>query len=129
MLFHTWTFVFFFLIFYPVYLALRKTRAGTPWLLLASYVFYAAWSTSYLLLIFWSTTVDYLAVVAMARVPMMEGPWISTFTPGSGSPSSSVTVPVNLPSRTDWARATLTWRKATDSRRTKVVERIFFVMS
>lgn len=67
MLFHTWTFAVFFLIFYPVYLALRKTRAGTPWLLLASYVFYGAWNPSYLLLIVWSTTVDYLAVVAMAR--------------------------------------------------------------
>jgi hypothetical protein len=40
MLFQTWTFLLFFLIFYPVYLVLKKTRLRTPWLLLASYVFY-----------------------------------------------------------------------------------------
>ena len=39
MLFHTWTFVLFFLIVYPVYLALKGTRFKLPWLLAASYVF------------------------------------------------------------------------------------------
>ncbi|MBN2474198.1 MAG: MBOAT family protein [Pirellulales bacterium] len=67
MLFHTWTFAAFFLIFYSVYLLLRKTRARTPWLLLASYVFYGWWNPLYLSLILWSTSVDYVAVVAMAR--------------------------------------------------------------
>ncbi|NQT38970.1 MAG: MBOAT family protein [Planctomycetes bacterium] len=67
MLFHTWTFAVFFLIFYPIFLALRKTRAGTPWLLLASYVFYGFWNPLYLLLILWSTTVDYVAVLGMSR--------------------------------------------------------------
>ncbi len=66
MLFHTWTFVLFFLIFYAVYLALKGTWLRTPWLLLASYVFYGWWNPLYLLLILWSTTVDYLAVVGMA---------------------------------------------------------------
>ena len=75
MLFHTWTFAVFFLIFYPVYLLLRKTRARTPWLLLASYVFYGWWSPLYLLLILWSTGVDYFAVVAMARTSRKK-PWL-----------------------------------------------------
>ncbi|NOX53614.1 MAG: MBOAT family protein [Planctomycetes bacterium] len=67
MLFHTWTFVVFFAIFYPIYLLVRNTRARVPWLLLASYVFYGWWNPLYLLLILWSTTVDYLAVIGMAK--------------------------------------------------------------
>ena len=67
MLFHTWTFVLFFLLVYPVYLAVKGTRMREPWLLLASYVFYGWWNPFYLLLILYSTTVDYLAVVAMSR--------------------------------------------------------------
>ncbi len=67
MLFHTWTFVLFLLILYPVYLAVKGTRLKLPWLLLASYTFYGWWNPLYLLLILWSTTVDYLAVIAMSR--------------------------------------------------------------
>jgi len=67
MLFHTWTFVLFFLIVYPVYLLLKSTRLRLPWLLAASYVFYGWWNPLYLVLILWSTTVDYLAVVGMSR--------------------------------------------------------------
>ncbi len=66
MLFHTWTFVLFFCIVYPVYLATRDTGFKLPWLLAASYVFYGWWNPLYLLLIVGSTTVDYLAVRAMA---------------------------------------------------------------
>jgi alginate O-acetyltransferase complex protein AlgI len=58
MLFHTWTFALFFLIFYPVYLALKQTRLKIPWMLLASYVFYGWWNPLYLILILWSTSVD-----------------------------------------------------------------------
>ncbi len=67
MLFHTWTFVLFFLIFYPVYLAVRRGRFRTVWLLIASYVFYGWWNPFYLFLIFWSTSVDYFAVTRMVR--------------------------------------------------------------
>jgi len=67
MLFHTWTFALFFAIVYPGYLLLKGTRFKLPWLLLASYVFYGWWNPLYLLLILYSTTVDYLAVVGMAR--------------------------------------------------------------
>ncbi|KPK82951.1 MAG: hypothetical protein AMJ81_08800 [Phycisphaerae bacterium SM23_33] len=67
MLFHTWIFVVFFLLAYPVYLAVKATRWREPWLLLASYVFYAWWNPLYLLLIARCTLMDYLAVLLMAR--------------------------------------------------------------
>ena len=67
MLFHTWVFVAFFLIVYPVYLLARDTRLRLPWLLLASYVFYGWWNPLYLLLILWSTSIDYLVVRQMSR--------------------------------------------------------------
>ena len=76
MLFHTWTFVLFFLIFYPVYLIVKGTRFKVSWLLVASYVFYGWWNPLYLLLILWSTTVDYLAVVGMARGGRRK-PWLA----------------------------------------------------
>jgi D-alanyl-lipoteichoic acid acyltransferase DltB (MBOAT superfamily) len=67
MLFHTWIFLAFFLVVYPVFLLVRRTPLKAPWLLLSSYVFYGWWNPVYLVLIVWSTTVDYFAVVAMAR--------------------------------------------------------------
>jgi len=75
MLFHTWTFVLFFVVVYPVYLGLKHTRFKLPWLLLASYVFYGWWNPYYLILIAWSTTVDYLAVMGMARSRRRK-PWL-----------------------------------------------------
>lgn len=76
MLFHTWVFLAFFLVFYPVYLAVKATPLRLPWLLAASYVFYGWWNPVYLLLIVWSTGVDYLAVLAMARTPWKK-PWLT----------------------------------------------------
>ena len=67
MLFHSWIFLVFFAIVYPVYLLVKGTRFRSLWLLLASYVFYGWWNPLYLLLIAYSTAVDYLAVLAMAR--------------------------------------------------------------
>ena len=55
MLFHTWIFLLFFILFYGIFLALKKTRFREPWLLVASYVFYGWWNPLYLLLIVWST--------------------------------------------------------------------------
>ena len=69
MLFHTWSFVAFFLVFYPVYLAVKSGRCRDPWLLLSSYVFYAWWNPLYLLLITYSTLVDYFVVLRMVRSP------------------------------------------------------------
>jgi alginate O-acetyltransferase complex protein AlgI len=67
MLFHTWTFAVFFLITYSVYLALRRTSYWLPWLLIASYVFYGWWNPLYLLLILYSTLLDYFAVILIER--------------------------------------------------------------
>jgi len=76
MLFHTWTFLAFFLVVYPGFLLLKRTRFKAPWLLAASYFFYMCWNPVYLLLIVWSTTVDYLAVVAMAKTRWKK-PWLA----------------------------------------------------
>ena len=75
MLFHTWTFALFFLVVYAVYLTVRRTWLRLPWLLLASYVFYGWWNPLYLVLILWSTTVDYVAVLLMAR-GRRRAPWL-----------------------------------------------------
>ena len=67
MLFHTWPFVLFFLIVYPTYLALKRTRLRLPWLLAASYFFYACFNPLYLILIAYSTTLDYTVVAIMEK--------------------------------------------------------------
>jgi len=75
MLFHTWTFVVFFAIFYPVYRAVKGTRLEMAWLVVASYVFYGWWNPLYLLIILYGTVVDYLIVVGMERWPRRKG-WL-----------------------------------------------------
>jgi alginate O-acetyltransferase complex protein AlgI len=67
LLFQSWAFAVFFLIVYPIHLALKNTRLRDAWLLIASYVFYAWASPWYLILILWSTLVDYTMVVLMSR--------------------------------------------------------------
>ncbi len=67
MLFHTWPFALFFIIVYPAYLALKNTRFRVPWLLAASYFFYACLNPLYLILIAYSTLLDYIVVMKMAK--------------------------------------------------------------
>ncbi len=67
MLFHTWTFLLFFIVVYAGYIALRKTRFWLHWLLVASYVFYGWWNPLYLTLIVYSTLLDYVLVILMDR--------------------------------------------------------------
>ncbi len=67
MLFHTWPFFVFFSIVYGVFLLVRNTRLRGPWLFLASYVFYGWWNPLYLLLIAYSTALDYYVVSFMER--------------------------------------------------------------
>ena len=67
MLFHTWVFLVFFLIVYPVHLLLRRTRFMALWLIIASYIFYGWWNPWYLLLLFGTSAVDYLMVLLMER--------------------------------------------------------------
>ena len=76
MLFHSWIFLLFFLLFYPVFLLTRHTRFRDPWLLACSYLFYGWWNPLYLVLIAWSTTVDYSMVALMART-RKRGRWLT----------------------------------------------------
>jgi D-alanyl-lipoteichoic acid acyltransferase DltB (MBOAT superfamily) len=69
MLFHTLPFLVFMLIVLPGFFALRRTRLWIPWLLTASYCFYAWWNPYYLLLVFYSTALDYLLVTLMDHCP------------------------------------------------------------
>jgi len=65
MLFNSLQFAVFFLLVYGVYLALSR-RAQNRWLLLASYLFYAAWDWRFLGLIVASTVIDYSVGLAIA---------------------------------------------------------------
>jgi len=67
MYFHTWPFVIFFLIVYPTYLALKGTRFRLPVLLASSYFFYAWLNPLYLVLIAYSSALDYTVVAKMAK--------------------------------------------------------------
>jgi D-alanyl-lipoteichoic acid acyltransferase DltB (MBOAT superfamily) len=66
MLFNSLTFVVFLVIVYGVWRLLPGVRSRNAWLLLGSYVFYAAWDWRFLGLIFASTLVDYVAARTMA---------------------------------------------------------------
>ena len=67
MLFHTWPFVLFFLISYSIYLLLKETKFRLPWLLAASYVFYAWFNPLYPILLFYATSFDYIVVLMMEK--------------------------------------------------------------
>jgi alginate O-acetyltransferase complex protein AlgI len=67
MLFHTWPFALFFIVVYPIYLALKNTKLRLPWLLAVSYFFYACFNPLYLILIAYSTLLDYFVVTKMAK--------------------------------------------------------------
>src|SRR3954447_11496629 len=70
MLFHTWTFLLFMAVVVPVLFALRRTRLWIPWLLIASYTFYGWWNPYYLILVFYSTLLDFILVALMDHCPM-----------------------------------------------------------
>jgi alginate O-acetyltransferase complex protein AlgI len=69
MLFHTWTFLVFFAVVLCGFYTLKQTRFWLPWLMLASYVFYGWWNPYYLILILYSTALDYWVVQWMDRCP------------------------------------------------------------
>src|SRR3989442_13575847 len=70
MLFHTWTFLIFMAVVLPVLFALRRTRLWIPWLLIASYTFYGWWNPYYLILVFYSTLLDFVLVALMDHCPV-----------------------------------------------------------
>jgi D-alanyl-lipoteichoic acid acyltransferase DltB (MBOAT superfamily) len=67
MLFHTWIFLPFFLIAYAVYLAVKRTKFENLWILVASYVFYGWWNPLFLIIITYSTVIDYIVVAIMEK--------------------------------------------------------------
>jgi alginate O-acetyltransferase complex protein AlgI len=75
MLFHTWTFLLFMAVVLPVLFALRRTRWWIPWLLVASYTFYGWWNPYYLILVFYSTLLDFILVALMDHCPMPRRPF------------------------------------------------------
>jgi len=77
MLFHTWPFLLFMLVVLPVFLALRRTRLWIPWLLAASYFFYGWWNPYYLLLVVYSTALDYILVTLMDRCPRVRPDFVA----------------------------------------------------
>ena len=74
MLFHTWTFLLFFIVTIAGFWALRPTRFWLHWILLSSAVFYGWWHPYYLLLVFYSTALDYFIVGWMERGPRLVRP-------------------------------------------------------
>src|SRR5256885_262515 len=82
MLFHTWTFLLFIAVVLPVLFALRRTRLWIPWLLIASYTFYGWWNPYYLILVFYSTLLDFILVALMDHCPMERKrfDWIARLT-------------------------------------------------
>ena len=69
MLFHTWTFVVFFIIVMAVYLPLRSTKWWTLWLLIVSYVFYGWWNPLFLILIFYTSLLDWFIGIRISNSP------------------------------------------------------------
>jgi alginate O-acetyltransferase complex protein AlgI len=77
MLFHTWVFLVFCLIVFPVYLLVRKNNAlMNLWLMIASYTFYGWWNPWYLLLLFGTSAIDYWMVLLMDRKRETRKLWL-----------------------------------------------------
>jgi alginate O-acetyltransferase complex protein AlgI len=67
MLFVEFRFFWFFLVVFSVYWSLRENRSRKIWLLLCSYVFYAAWNWKFLFLLMGSSALDYFVGRMLAR--------------------------------------------------------------
>ncbi len=77
MLFHTWVFLVFCLIVFPVYLLVRRhNQAMNIWFLIASYTFYGWWNPWYLLLLFGTSAIDYWMVLLMERKQSTRKLWL-----------------------------------------------------
>lgn len=73
MLFGTYTFLIFFVCTLIVALSIRSWRWRKVWLLLSSYVFYAAWNPPFVLLLWLSTLVDWTVA---KRLHVTQTGWI-----------------------------------------------------
>src|ERR1700693_2090307 len=77
MLFHTWVFLVFCLIVFPVYLLVRKNnQLMNIWFMIASYTFYGWWNPWYLLLLFGTSAIDYWMVLLMDRKQSTRKLWL-----------------------------------------------------
>src|SRR5204863_3003322 len=77
MLFHTWVFLVFCLIVFPIYLLVRKNnQLMNIWFLIASYTFYGWWNPWYLLLLFGTSAIDYWMVLLMERKQSTRRLWL-----------------------------------------------------
>src|SRR5436190_1994653 len=73
-------FLWFFLFVFIVYWAMRSNTGRKVWLLLCSYIFYAAWNWKFTLLVLGSTTVDYIVgqMLGRSESPVWRRFWIAT---------------------------------------------------
>jgi D-alanyl-lipoteichoic acid acyltransferase DltB (MBOAT superfamily) len=78
MLFHTWYFVAYFLVVFPVFLLVRRNvTAMNAWLLAASYWFYGAWNAWYLILIAVTTWFDWYVGLRLGREGARKRLWLT----------------------------------------------------
>jgi alginate O-acetyltransferase complex protein AlgI len=78
MLFVEFRFFWFFLAVFCVYWSLRENRSRKIWLLICSYVFYAAWDWRFLFLLMGSSALDYFVGMRLARTenPQARRRWL-----------------------------------------------------
>src|ERR1700680_16483 len=67
MLFVEFRFIWFFLAVFTVHWSLRKNVSRKIWLLICSYIFYAAWNWKFVFLLMASTTLDYVVGLMLTR--------------------------------------------------------------
>ena len=67
MLFNSFTFLLFFAVVLALHRLLPSTRARNAMLLGASYVFYAAWNPPYVLILWFSTALDWFLARCIFR--------------------------------------------------------------
>jgi len=71
MLFTSSAFVLFFVVFWPLYLLVKRhLKPRNLLLLVASYVFYGAWDPRFLILVAVSTSIDFVAALGAAGMPV-----------------------------------------------------------
>ena len=71
MIFTEFRFILFFILVAGIYWTLQNNKARKFWLLICSYVFYAAWDWRFLSLIIASTVVDYIVSLMLSK-PIAE---------------------------------------------------------
>jgi alginate O-acetyltransferase complex protein AlgI len=78
MLFVEFRFFWFFLAVFAVYWSLRKNDSRKIWLLICSYIFYAAWNWKFVFLLMASSALDYFVGTMLARTesPRKRRGWL-----------------------------------------------------